>query len=37
MGDIFGMQCIVKERFAKKYRVAVLDEKLSKQRIMQVR
>jgi tRNA A-37 threonylcarbamoyl transferase component Bud32 len=31
------MQCIVKERFKKKYRVAELDEKLTRQRILQVR
>ncbi len=37
LGDIFGMQCIVKERFKKKYRVAELDEKLTRQRILQVK
>ena len=33
LGDIFGMQCVVKERFPKKYRVKELDDKLTKQRI----
>jgi hypothetical protein len=37
IGDIFGMNCVVKERFQKKYRVKELDEKLTKQRILQVR
>ena len=37
IGDIFGMKCVVKERFQKKYRVKELDEKLTKQRILQVR
>jgi hypothetical protein len=37
LGDIFGMKCIVKERFVKKYRVPSLDQKLTHQRILQVR
>lgn len=36
LSEIFGMKCVVKERFAKKYRVPSLDEKLSKTRIHQV-
>ena len=30
LGDIFGMKCIIKERFKKKYRVNELDDKLTK-------
>ncbi len=30
------MKCVVKERFKKEYRVKELDEKLTKQRILQV-
>ena len=37
LSEIFGMKCVVKERFAKKYRVPSLDEKLTKTRIHQVR
>ncbi len=37
ISEIFGMKCVVKERFAKKYRVPILDEKLTKTRIHQVR
>jgi len=33
--DLFGQQCVVKERFQKKYRVASLDETLTKKRILQ--
>ena len=32
--DLTGtMKCVVKERFSKKYRVPILDEKLTKTRI----
>jgi len=37
ISEIFGMKCVVKERFPKKYRVPSLDEKLTKTRIHQVR
>ena len=37
ISEIFGMKCVVKERFVKKYRVPSLDEKLTKTRIHQVR
>lgn len=30
LSELFGQRCVVKERFAKKYRVPALDEKLSK-------
>ena len=33
--EIFGLRCVVKERFVKKYRVPALDEKLTKTRLLQ--
>ena len=33
--EIFGLRCVVKERFVKKYRVLALDEKLTKTRLLQ--
>ena len=35
LSDLFGQRCVIKERFSKKYRVPALDEKLTKQRILQ--
>ena len=35
LSELFGQQCIIKERFSKKYRVPALDEKLTKQRMLQ--
>ena len=35
LSELFGQQCIIKERFSKKYRVPVLDERLTKQRMLQ--
>ena len=32
--DLWGQPCVVKERFKKAYRVPVLDEKLTKTRIL---
>ena len=34
LSELFGQRCVVKERFAKKYRVPALDEKLTKQRML---
>ena len=34
LSELFGATCVVKERFVKKYRVAALDEKLTKTRIL---
>ena len=34
LSELFGAICVVKERFVKKYRVAALDEKLTKSRIL---
>ena len=33
--DLWGQSCVVKERFKKAYRVPVLDEKLTKNRMLQ--
>ena len=35
VSELFGQKCLVKERFPKRYRVPILDEKLTKQRLMQ--
>ena len=35
LSELFGQRCVIKERFSKKYRVPALDEKLTKQRILQ--
>lgn len=35
LSELFGQQCVVKERFSKKYRVPALDEKLTKTRMLQ--
>jgi len=34
LGFFFGKKCIIKERFEKKYRLAEIDKKLTKQRIL---
>ncbi|KAL9643614.1 hypothetical protein ABK040_007096 [Willaertia magna] len=34
LNDYFGKKCIVKERFSKKYRHPILDNKLTKQRLI---
>jgi len=36
LSELWGTPCIVKERFKKEYRVPILDETLTKQRIKQV-
>jgi len=36
LSELWGVQCIVKERFKKEYRVPILDERLTKARILQV-
>ena len=33
LSELWGTPCIVKERFKKEYRVPILDEKLTKERI----
>ena len=36
LSELWGVQCVVKERFKKEYRVPVLDERLTRARILQV-
>lgn len=34
ISELFGQPCVIKERFVKKYRVPILDEKLTKTRML---
>ena len=36
LSELWGVECIVKERFKKEYRVPILDERLTKARILSV-
>ena len=33
LSELFGLRCVVKERFQKRYRVPALDDKLTKTRM----
>ena len=35
LSELFGQPCVVKERFVKNYRVPLLDEKLTRTRMLQ--